>query len=218
MSDLATLSRTIYANAPGAIKYKLSLRPYICPFHRLIGYVPCGATILDVGCGAGLFILLLARLDRVESAVGFDANRAAIRAARDIAAQLPNSEKFRFEHCNASESWPEGRFDVVCLIDVLHHVPQNRQAAVFATAIEHVAEGGILLYKDMASRPRWRAWANRLHDLVSAGEWIHYVNLNDTIAWAQKNGLHLDERGAINMFWYRHEWCVFRRSPRHTQD
>jgi 2-polyprenyl-3-methyl-5-hydroxy-6-metoxy-1,4-benzoquinol methylase len=165
-----------------------------------------------VGCGAGLFILLLVHLGRIRSAVGFDADRTAIATAQQIAAHLPNSELIQFEHRDANDAWPAGYFDVVCLIDVLHHVRPEHQAALFATAIDHVADGGILLYKDMARRPLWRAWANRLHDLLVVREWIYYAELEDIITWARKGGLCLAETGTIDMLWYRHEWCIFRRS------
>lgn len=142
VADVAMVARTIYATAPARIKYKQMLRPYICPFHILIDYVPRGATILDVGCGSGLFISLLTSLYRVQSAVGFDADGAAIQAAQAVAAKLPNYSRIRFEHRNAHKSWPEGRFDVVSLIDVMHHVRPEQQAELIATAAEHVDEGG----------------------------------------------------------------------------
>lgn len=212
MIEVAKLARAIYADAPAGIKWKQILRPRICPFHIIIDYVPQGATILDVGCGAGLFILALTKIGRTQAAVGFDADRIAIQTAQGIAEKLPNSPKVRFEHRDANEGWPPGRFNVVSLIDVMHHVYAERQAELIATAAAHVAEGGILLYKDMARRPLWRAWANRIHDLLSAREWIHYADLNDVVAWAQAAGMDLERTGAANMLWYRHEWCIFRHA------
>lgn len=212
VTDVVRLARSIYADAQGVVRHKQTLRPHICPFHVLVSEIPAEASILDVGCGAGLFIFLLVRLGRVRSAVGFDADRAAILTAQEMAARLPNSELIQFERRNANDAWPPGRFDVVCLIDVMHHVLPDHQAAVFAAAIEHVADGGILLYKDMASRPLWRAWANRLHDLLLANQWINYIEREKVIRWARKSGLSLERTGEINMLWYRHEWCIFRKS------
>jgi hypothetical protein len=83
---------------------------------------------------------------------------------------------------------------------------------IIAVAAEHLNDGGLLLYKDVASRPLWRACANRLHDLVSAQEWIHYVESDDLVNWAIDAGLHLDHREAATMLWYRHECCLFHRT------
>jgi 2-polyprenyl-3-methyl-5-hydroxy-6-metoxy-1,4-benzoquinol methylase len=212
VTDVVGLARTIYADAHGSIKYKQMLRPYICPFHILIDFVPSEANILDVGCGAGLFIAVLAYLDRIQFAVGFDADQSAIRVAQSIATKLPKPERIHFEYRNVGEIWPAHRFDVVCLIDVMHHIRPERHTELLMTAADHVAEGGILIYKDMARRPHWRAWANRLHDLLSVGEWIYYARLEEVISWGRRKGLHLDRTGTIDMLWYRHEWCVLRRS------
>lgn len=211
-TEVAGLARELYRDSKPGIKYKQGYRPYICPFHVLVDYIPRGASILDVGCGAGLFILLMARLGRIQSAVGFDADGSAIHAAQDAAAKLLDRAPIHFEQQSAHDRWPKGQFDIVSIIDVMHHVPPERQPDLIAAAAEHLNEGGLLLYKDMASRPLWRAWANRLHDLASAQEWIHYAELDDVISWAREAGLRLDRREAMNMLWYRHEWCLFRRA------
>jgi 2-polyprenyl-3-methyl-5-hydroxy-6-metoxy-1,4-benzoquinol methylase len=173
--------------------------------------VPPGATVLDVGCGAGLFILMLARLRRIDSAVGFDADAAAIRVAKDAAATFPEGRRLQFVHHNAHDPWPDGRFDVVSLIDVVHHVEPKKHQELIAIAAKRLSDGGILLYKDMGSRPLWRAWANRIHDLLSVGQWISLAELDEVVAWAKEQDLQVDIKGSMDMLWYRHEWCVFRR-------
>jgi 2-polyprenyl-3-methyl-5-hydroxy-6-metoxy-1,4-benzoquinol methylase len=212
VTQVARLAREIYRDTKPSIKYKQGYRPYICPFHLLIDYIPRGASLLDVGCGAGLFILLLARLGRIRSAVGFDSDYVALHAAHDAAVRFLDRATIHFEQHSADHSWPKGRFDVVSIIDVMHHVPPEKQADLIAAAAEHLNDGGLLLYKDIASRPLWRAWANRLHDLVSVQEWIHYAELNDIVNWAIDAGLSLDHSEALNMLWYRHEFCLFRRT------
>jgi 2-polyprenyl-3-methyl-5-hydroxy-6-metoxy-1,4-benzoquinol methylase len=209
----ARLARDIYRDAKPDIKYKQGLRPYICPFHLLVDYIPNGASVLDAGCGAGLFILLMAKLGRIRSAVGFDSDYVAIRAAQNAAAKLMDRTPIHFEQISADDRWPKGRFDVVSIIDVMHHVHPEKQAELIASAAEHLNDGGLLVYKDMAKRPVWRAAANRLHDLVSVHEWIHYAALDDVIDWAKDAGLNLEHRLGINVLWYGHECCLFRNGP-----
>jgi 2-polyprenyl-3-methyl-5-hydroxy-6-metoxy-1,4-benzoquinol methylase len=210
-SSLSCIARELYADTPAEIRYKQIFRPYICPLHALIDFIPKNAALLDVGCGAGLFIALLARLGRIDSAVGFDADHRAICAAQSVARNLPNSARLCFEQQDVHAPWPAKCFDIVCLIDVLHHVPPWQHADLITVAAQHVSPGGIFLYKDMTRRPRWRAWANRAHDLLLARQWINYARINDVIRWATSAGLRLDQRGNLNMLWYGHEWCVFRR-------
>jgi hypothetical protein len=49
-----------------------ALRPLICPFDELLDLVPIGARMLDAGCGAGLFLGLLADAGRLGEGYGFD--------------------------------------------------------------------------------------------------------------------------------------------------
>jgi len=100
----------------------------------------------------------------------------------------------------------------VSLIDVPHHVPPAGQRECFLTAAARLGPGGVLIYKDMARRPVWRALANRLHDLVLARQWIHYVPVERVEGWAAEAGLGLTRAARFNRLWYAHELRVF-RSP-----
>ena len=112
-----------------------------------------------------------------------------------------------FERVDATAAWPcgEEQFDVVSIIDVMHHVPVAAQRSVIETASRRVKPGGMLLYKDMCRRPLWRAWANRLHDLVVARQWINYAAVQDVERWASEAGMRVVERERINRLWYGHE-------------
>lgn len=190
------------------------LRPYICPFEALLPLVPHNASVLDVGCGAGLFLGLLAAEGRIRCGIGFDSAGAAIATARRMGARLRRegaAAALEFLHRDAAERWPDGEFDVVSMIDVMHHVPPHAQRAVFESAAARVRRAGILLYKDMAGAPAWRAWANRLHDLVLARQWIHYLPIGEVERWARELELTPIHAGSFNRYWYAHELRAFRR-------
>src|SRR6187455_1904363 len=53
-------ARDLYRETPAPGCWIQALRPHICPFDRLIDYVPNGICIIDVGCGSGLLLGLLA--------------------------------------------------------------------------------------------------------------------------------------------------------------
>jgi 2-polyprenyl-3-methyl-5-hydroxy-6-metoxy-1,4-benzoquinol methylase len=211
-SELSAIAARVYTRSGGGFVLRLlqKYRPFICPFGALIDLVRPGASVLDVGCGGGLFLALLTHTGRLGSGVGFDSSAAAIATAQ--AAALPNC---RFLRLDAAEPWPAepARFDVVSIIDVMHHVPPAHQREVIHTAALRIAPGGLLLYKDMCRKPLWRGWANRLHDLVLARQWIHYAPIEDVEQWAGDAGLRLEHSSKHNLLWYGHELRVFRKPP-----
>jgi SAM-dependent methyltransferase len=216
--ELAAFARRFYQEGPYLMRKLTHYRIHICPFERLIPHVPPGASVLDVGCGAGLFLALLAGAVPGVTGLGFDTGALAIGTAERMAEGVRSSglpAKLQFFRLDATEPWPAGPFDVVSLVDVLHHVPVAAQKDVFHKAAAAVRPGGLLLYKDMASRPRFQAAMNRLHDLVLAGQWIHYVPIRFIEEWARGLDLTCCSAETVSRLWYRHELRVYRKSDRH---
>lgn len=197
-------------------KFLLFGRPSICPFHSLIDSVPDGSSVLDIGCGAGLFLNVLAYRGKISRGVGFDAALAPVEIAREAGRHNRVGKNLVFEHVAVEANWPAGQFDVVSMIDVIHHVSPGAQRGAIEQAVKKVAPGGLFLFKDIAVRPLWRAWANRLHDLVMARQWIHYVPSEKVVDWVENAGLKLQRRETINMLWYGHELLAFRRDAADT--
>ena len=213
--QLSCMAKELYPSGPRLFRALQRYRPYICPFEELIREVPRGSTVLDIGCGGGLFLGLIDAVGLKPLGTGFDVSAPAIRLARGMAARVDRSEgTLQFQRLDPDEQWPAGEFDVVAMIDVIHHVPPSAQQDVIRRACRRVKPGGAFLYKDMVEQPRWRAIANRMHDLVLARQWIHYAAVADIEAWAADEGMKLERSAAFNRLWYGHELRVFRR-PRH---
>ncbi len=209
--EMAQVARRLYQRGPIISRVLQQLRPYICPFEVLIDIVPPGAKILDIASGAGLFLALLAYRRRISSGRGFDSNSSRIALAHNMQQQMPAEPSLIFELRDVSDPWPEGYYDVVSVIDILHHILPDHQRSVIVQAASRVAPGGILLYKDMARRPVWRALASRLHDLLFAGQWIYFADISSVAQWASEAGLVQTRYDHINRFWYGHELAVFSR-------
>ncbi|MGH8130113.1 MAG: class I SAM-dependent methyltransferase [Steroidobacteraceae bacterium] len=207
---LAGVAATLFANDAMTQRF----RPYICPFEELLPIVPAGSSVLDVGCGGGLFLGLLAVEGGIRSGVGFDSSPSAIAVAQRMrrrAVEHGARATLDFQHRDAAAPWPEGTFDVVSVIDVMHHVPRRGQRSLFELAAARVGPSGLMIYKDIAGAPVWRAWANRLHDLLVARQWIDYVPIDQVERWGADLGLALVDARAFNRYWYRHELRVFKR-------
>jgi 2-polyprenyl-3-methyl-5-hydroxy-6-metoxy-1,4-benzoquinol methylase len=209
---LAGQARELFPTGPFVLRTMQHLRPHICPFERVLEQVPSGARVLDIGCGGGLFLGLLTRAGRIREGVGFDSSAPAIDLAQGMAARLSPQARLKFHHLAVEEPWPDGLFDAVVLLDVLHHVPPSAQREVVAMAADRVVPGGRLIVKDMGQSSAPRAWANRLHDLLSARQWINYIDMVDVEMVARKHGLRATHRETLDVLWYRHELAVYDRA------
>lgn len=208
-SALSQLARELYDRGSLVMRAMQHYRPYISPFGAILNAVPPGSRVLDIGCGGGLFLALLARTGRIQRGLGIDTSAPAIAIAQDMSARLPAGHGVRFEARSASLPLPDEGYDVVTLLDVMHHIPPAAQRLVLEQALARVEPGGRFIYKDMVKRPVWRALANQLHDLVIARQWIHYLPLENAVAWAEAKGCKVVETRTVNMLWYGHEMVVF---------
>lgn len=211
---LSHAARGLFAHEPRVPRLMQTYRPFISPFHTLLPLFPRGSRVLDIGCGRGLLLTLLAHAGRIASGTGFDVAPDAVDAAERTRQRLPaaQADRLRFVYCPLGTAWPDGTYDVVSLVDVLHHVPRPHQEAMVREALSRVAPGGLFIYKDMCRAPFWRAAMNRLHDLVVAKQWINYCAVEDVERWASDAGFTLDVRSNHAMWWYGHELRVFRKS------
>ena len=209
--SVAAMAQRLYRSAPPVARALQSLRPYICPFDDLLSFVPANAHVLDVGCGAGLLLGLIADRYPQTSGSGFDSSSHAIAAAQKMSANNGFQDRITFEHRAVGDAWPEGPFDVVSIVDVLHHIPPAHQRDVIEQGFAHVRPGGVLIYKDMATRPLFSALWNRAHDLLLARQWIHYRSIDDVKRWVTAQGAQIVKAGARSLGPYAHELLVAKR-------
>lgn len=212
-ADIRQLASPLYAGADSAkVRLMATYRAYICPLHEVILEVPPQSSVLDVGCGHGLLLNLLARLGRIRKGHGFDVAGAAIKVARQVADRHALSGVVGFEHRSIAQGIPDAGHDVVTVIDVLHHVPDAHKADFVRALCQVVPPGGRLVIKDMVVRPRWRAAANRLHDLVMARQWVDHVESDTVETWAKEVGMNVLRRDRFNTWWYGH-WLLVLGKP-----
>jgi 2-polyprenyl-3-methyl-5-hydroxy-6-metoxy-1,4-benzoquinol methylase len=215
MASIAEISRVlsdVYAGASWPQRLLTVGRPWICPLHVLVEHVPRGASLLDVGCGAGAFVNLLAHQQLIARGVGVDSSARAIAAAQAAARALTNGVGVEFQLRPVEHGLPDAMFDVVSMIDVMHHITPGAQRSALEAAAARVKGGGLLLFKDVGPRPRWRAWASRLHDAVIARQWIHIVPADSIVDWMQALHFEVVHKETINVLWYGHELLVFRKT------
>jgi 2-polyprenyl-3-methyl-5-hydroxy-6-metoxy-1,4-benzoquinol methylase len=216
MADPATLAYPYYRDAGIFHRTLAKSRPYICPFGPLVDWVHQGSRVFDIGCGTGLWLIMLNALHRIASGVGCDANGKSLEVATR-AAELLNCDSrgktvaLSFTQTASIEEWPDETFDVVSIIDVLHHIPPSLQESFLRAAWQRVRPGGRLIYKDMASSPALHALVNQIHDLILARQFIHYFPLKSALDQLARSGGILRHQGEWRRGPYAHELLVIEK-------
>lgn len=186
----------------------------VCPLFEIARAVPPGARVFDIGCGRGFFLAVLAKSRAPTALTGCDVNREAIATAQAMGRALhavSTEPALELILAETDRGWPAGPFTVVSMIDVMHHMPPAEQRGLFAAAARRVAPGGLLIYKDMALKPAWKAAVNQLHDLVVSRQWIHCVPVAAVEQWASEEGLNLIQAKDFSRLGHAHELRVFQR-------
>jgi 2-polyprenyl-6-hydroxyphenyl methylase/3-demethylubiquinone-9 3-methyltransferase len=123
--------------------------------HRVVGH-----DVVDVGCGHGVLVAMLAR--RAGHVTGIDPDARKIEWARRSVGRLPNVsvQVARVEDLAADS------FDSMCIADVLYLLPQAQWPSFFASAHRALRQGGQLLLKEAEDDGSWRVrkalWQERL--------------------------------------------------------
>jgi SAM-dependent methyltransferase len=142
----------------------------------------CGAKrVLDIGCGTGVFALLLA--DRGAEVVGVDPARAAIEVAR----AKPGGERVRWIHGDAT-ALPPLQVDLVTMTANVAQAIVARDAwqQTLARAHEALRPGGYLVFetRDPAARA-WETWhrtashrVTRIPEVGAVESWVELVEVS----------------------------------------
>ncbi|MGH9163361.1 MAG: DUF2062 domain-containing protein [Vicinamibacteraceae bacterium] len=140
------------------------------------GWLPSGGTLVDVGCGQGLMLALLAdarhdmeegkwpstlplppRFDRL---VGIELRRRVARIA-----QRALEKDATIVQGDACDTLPGGCRVVLCF-DVLHLMSAEDQDRLLASAARGLEPGGIVVVREADAAGGWR------FQMVRAGNWI----------------------------------------------
>ena len=176
----------VYATSGLSVRALAALRPLIARLDRLIAVIPNRSHVLEIGCGTGLLLFLLHKYGLLRESVGLDIDATSIADAQRAA--LARKLPIEFRRSTTLRDWPADQFDVVLMVDVLHHVPRALRRQMIEAALTRVAAGGLFIYKDMCRRPVLRRLWNQLHDLMLARQLVSVEPIEHVLGWATAAG------------------------------
>lgn len=170
------------------------------------GWLPSGGTLLDIGCGQGLMLALLAEAERFDRSRMGPGNSIP-RFERMCGIELrPHRARLARRALGSDAEVVEsdartisvGPCRVVLLFDVLHMMPRPDQDALLADVVSALEPGGIILVREADASAGWRFQAvrfgNRLTALTS-GAWRQAFAFRAVSEWREcftRQGLEVE--------------------------
>jgi hypothetical protein len=132
---------------------RLALVPVVLPaLDGVVAKLEAGARVADVGCGAGVALLVLAEAFPASTFDGYDLSRHAITRA-EAAAAAAGAPNVAFHHARAEDLPPGAGYDLVMALDCLHDMTDP--AAALRAIRGAIADDGTLLVKEVRSTGSW---------------------------------------------------------------
>jgi 2-polyprenyl-3-methyl-5-hydroxy-6-metoxy-1,4-benzoquinol methylase len=201
-TDLARLLRSNIPATGFIDRLKIGFRPYICPFDLLLPYIEPSLRYFDIGCGSGMFLRILAEYKCPLALGGVEISPRLIENARSVLAtsDVPKALQV-YDGCSLPAE--VGDYDYLFMIDVLHHMPIDRQFTFLTALGNEMRPGQRLLFKDIDAASLLVYW-NKLHDLALAGEIVHEQRAERVREHLESVGFQVDILFRKRVYLYPH--------------
>lgn len=154
-----------------AARIYTTLRFILSPMIKIEPFIPKSGNILDLGCGSGIFANLLSLGSNERNVLGVDLIQKRIEIAQRISGANPHLE-FVVGNVNTV---PIDGYDIVTLIDLLHHMVLMDQEELLRNIYNHLCHDGVLIIKDLEKSPYWKYIFHYIQDTISyKGEKLYF--------------------------------------------
>lgn len=154
------------------LKYKST------PFKDINDAIPLDSSILDVGCGIGMYGFYLYLKSQKRKVLGVDNNTKKVKYASKVGRHIKDVD---FDFVDLNKNYRLGRYDTYLVNDVLHHIPDTSKKRLLRKIYSVMPKAGKLVIKDMHSGSRIKFVLNYINDKV--------MTLNDRLYFIDKKEL-----------------------------
>jgi cyclopropane fatty-acyl-phospholipid synthase-like methyltransferase len=174
-------------------------------------YLPETGSVLDIGCGFGLFSLYYAQLRPAARFRGFDLNPRRVGIASEAARRLGLA--------NAAYTVGDARgfrsdvdHDAVYMLDIVHHIPPETVEPLLGELHKTLRAGGCLIIKDVDTQPAYKRWFTHALDcLMDPRGIIHYWPAGQLQELLERVGFRVYRHLMVDFLPYPHVLFVCRK-------
>lgn len=198
-SAAARRTLAIWRGAPLSTRLHCHVRWWTAPFVALEPSVPADGSILEVGCGHGLFSTYLALTSTQREVHGVDIDGDKVELAGAAIARLaPGEADIAFEH-SPTGAVPRrvGGWDAIVVVDVLYLLSPDARRALIARCVDALAFDGVLVVKEVDTAPWFKAkvaqfqefLATKVLRITATNHDLHFHSAADVRAELEAAGL-----------------------------
>ncbi len=176
-------------------------------------YLPDEGAVLDIGCGFGLFSLYYAATAPRRFVRGLDMNGRRIAMARQAAARL-GIDNVAYTQGDARDFKGDSEVAGAYMLDIVHHIPPATVPSLLRQLRRSLAPGGVLLVKDVDTRPavkRLFTWA--LDKAMAPTDPVHYWSAEMLQALLEASGFRVRRHLMVDVLPYPHVLYVAEARP-----
>jgi len=142
-------------------KLHIFFRVKTVPWEAILKNFPRGDSIIDIGCGHGVLINLLAMCDcGYKKMIGVDLSAEKINVAKTTSSN--RNSFYLTDIFDLKES-----ADVYSIFDVLYLLPHNLQEKLLKYIYDILPEDGYLILKEIGKKPKWKFLINIIQESIS---------------------------------------------------
>lgn len=168
------------------------LRFKTCPFEAIVPLVPFSGTMVDLGCGTGLFLNLL-RIGFLRQLFGFDIDESKIKVAIE---SLKGDKNINFKIADISKNeFNPPRAKCITLMDILYYLDTNGKKEILKKCFAALDDNGILLIKDIDKALNLKFLWTFLQEFLMVkalhltyGEGLYFANKNTYLYLLKESG------------------------------
>ena len=174
-------------------------------------YLPDAGTVLDIGCGFGLFSLYYAQVLPGASFQGVDLSARRVALATEAARRLGLANA-AYAVGDARGYRVEGTLAAAYMLDIVHHIPPETVEPLLAELHKAIRPGGRLIVKDVDTQPAYKRWFTHALDLLMSPRGvIHYWPAGELQGLLQRIGFRVFRHLMVDILPYPHVIFVCHR-------